>query len=191
MNHTGSVRKLRAQLTETVQYKLPIGGDLVALNPLLGQELRLQFSGDIHCVNCGRKTNKSFNQGYCFPCMRSLAECDSCIIKPELCHYHAGTCREPSWGEQHCFTDHFIYLANTSGLKVGITRNTNIPTRWLDQGATQALPIMRVKNRLLSGQAEVIFKQYVADKTAWQRINYSTNVGRKSTPQVRRLARTL
>ena len=102
--------------------------------------------------------------------MQTLAECDSCLIKPELCHYHEGTCREPAWGEEHCFQDHFVYLANTSGLKVGITRQTNVPARWMDQGATQALPIYKVRDRLTSGLVEVILKQHVADKTAWQRM---------------------
>jgi hypothetical protein len=170
MTYEGNLRKLQVTLTDPVQYALPLGESRVPMNALIGQELSLQYSGEIHCVNCGRKTSKSFNQGYCFPCMQSLAECDSCLIKPELCHYHAGTCREPAWGEEHCFQDHFVYLANTSGLKVGITRQTNVPARWMDQGATQALPIYKVRDRLTSGLVEVILKQHVADKTAWQRM---------------------
>jgi hypothetical protein len=67
-----------------------------------------------------------------------------CIMKPETCHYHLGTCREPDWAQSHCFRPHIVYLANSSGVKVGITRKTQIPTRWLDQGASQALPIFEV-----------------------------------------------
>ena len=170
MTFEGNLRKLQVTLTDPVQYALPLDEQRVPMNALIGQSLRLEYTGEIHCVNCGRKTTKSFNQGYCFPCMQSLAECDSCLIKPELCHYHQGTCREPAWGEAHCFQDHFVYLANTSGLKVGITRQTNVPARWMDQGATQALPIYKVKDRLTSGLVEVILKQHVADKTAWQRM---------------------
>lgn len=170
MTYEGNLRKLQVTLTDPVQYALVLGESRVPMNALIGQQLSLQYSGEIHCVNCGRKTSKSFNQGYCFPCMQTLAECDSCLVKPELCHYHAGTCREPSWGEEHCFQDHFVYLANTSGLKVGITRQTNVPARWMDQGATQALPIYKVRDRLTSGLVEVILKQHVADKTAWQRM---------------------
>lgn len=170
MTREGNLRKLQVTLTDPVQYALPIGEERVPMNALIGQELILQYAGEIHCVNCGRKTSKSFNQGYCFPCMQTLAECDSCLIKPELCHYHEGTCREPAWGEEHCFQDHFVYLANTSGLKVGITRQTNVPARWMDQGATQALPIYKARDRLTSGMIEVILKQHVADKTAWQRM---------------------
>jgi hypothetical protein len=91
-------------------------------------------------------------------------------MKPETCHYHAGTCREPEWGETHCLQHHYVYLANSSGIKVGITRGTQIPTRWIDQGASQALPIFRVGNRLLSGKIEVAIKAHVADRTDWRKM---------------------
>jgi hypothetical protein len=89
-------------------------------------------------------------------------------VSPEKCHYAAGTCREPEWGETHCMIDHIVYLANTSGLKVGITRGSQVPTRWMDQGATQAQPIFRVDTRLHSGLVEAVFKNHIADKTHWQ-----------------------
>ena len=167
----GNLRKMRATLAEdgVARYELPCGEAHVPFNELLGRRIRLAYSGEINCIHCGRKTKKSFNQGYCYPCFKRLAQCDSCIVKPETCHYHAGTCREPEWGEAHCMTDHVVYLANTSGLKVGITRGTQVPTRWIDQGATEALPILRVPDRLSSGLAEAIFARHVADKTAWQR----------------------
>jgi len=161
---------MQTQLNETVQYHLPIADELVDMNALIGSEIHFSHQGEINCVACGRKTKKSFSQGFCYPCFQSLAQCDSCIIKPEKCHYSAGTCREPQWGEAFCLKDHYVYLANSSGLKVGITRGTQIPTRWMDQGATQAIPIFKVKNRLTSGLVEVIFKNHVADKTSWQKM---------------------
>jgi hypothetical protein len=165
----GDLRKMPSVLADgEVSYSLPVGEQLVPLNSLLGKTLSLTYLGSIHCVHCGRKTKKSFNQGYCFPCFRRLAQCDSCIVSPEKCHFHEGTCREPEWGEANCMIDHFVYLANTSGLKVGITRGTQVPTRWVDQGATQALPVFRVASRLDSGLLETMFAQHVADKTAWQ-----------------------
>lgn len=164
----GTLRKMRSRLERPVAYKIPLGATEVGLNPLLEKQLRLEFKGKINCVHCGRKINKSFNQGYCWPCFQSLAQCDSCIIHPEKCHFDQGSCREPNWGEKFCLQDHIIYLANSSGLKVGITRATQVPTRWIDQGATQALAIIRVRNRLQSGSLEVIFKQHVADKTNWR-----------------------
>lgn len=166
--HTGQLQKMRGSLSQPVAYALPLDAEQIPLNPLLGSRIQLRFTGEIHCIHCGRATRKSFNQGYCYPCFQRLAQCDSCIVKPELCHYFEGTCREPDWADQHCMQDHIVYLANSSGVKVGITRGTQIPTRWIDQGAVQALPIMRVSNRLQSGLVEVMFAQHVADKTNWR-----------------------
>ncbi len=168
MKKTGHLHKLRSHLESPIHYFLPLDDDEVDLNKLIGKKISLEFSGEIHCKQCGKVTKKSYSQGYCFVCMRSLPECDMCIMKPETCHFHLGTCRDPSWGEKNCFKDHTVYLANTSGIKVGITRDT--PTRWIDQGATQALPIFRVKNRLLSGLIESEFKQHIADKTDWRKM---------------------
>ena len=167
---TGDLQKMETELGETVNYRLPLNAERVAMNDLIGQVITLEYCNEIHCIACGRKTNKSFNQGYCFPCLRSLAECDSCIVKPELCHFHEGTCRDESWALSHCMQDHIVYLANSSGIKVGITRQSQVPTRWMDQGATQALPIYRVKNRYMSGLMEVILKNHVADKTDWRKM---------------------
>ena len=155
---------------EPVFYRLPVGDDRLELTPLLGHRLSLRHSGRIFCVACGKKTSKSFNQGYCYPCFTRLAQCDLCIVKPETCHFAAGTCREPAWGEEFCFQPHVVYLANSSGIKVGITRGSQIPTRWIDQGAIQALPIFEVSSRHISGLIEVILAQHVSDKTSWQQM---------------------
>ena len=164
----GGLRKMQVELGETVRYRLfPEQGGL-CLNESLGQSVRLSFTGAIHCVACDRLTKKSFNQGYCFPCLRKLAACDSCIVSPEKCHLAEGTCREPDWAETHCQVPHIVYLSNTSNVKVGITRETQIPTRWIDQGATQAKPIARVQTRHQSGLLEVLCAQQVGDRTAWQ-----------------------
>ncbi|MCF7981336.1 MAG: DUF2797 domain-containing protein [Pseudomonadales bacterium] len=164
----GDLYKMQVELATPVNYQLPLGESLILLNPYLGQKICLSYQGQIHCVHCGRLTKKSFNQGYCYPCLTRLAQCDRCIVSPETCHYDAGTCREPAWGEQHCMRQHYVYLANSSGLKVGITRAENIPSRWIDQGAIQALPILVVASRYQSGLAEVLFKQHIADKTNWR-----------------------
>ena len=163
---SGAVRKMKTRLADTVEYQMILGKHAVPLNAYLGKQLQLDYKGAINCIHCDRKTSKSFSQGYCYPCFKRLAQCDLCIMSPERCHYDAGTCREPQWGETHCMIDHTVYLANTSGLKVGITRD--VPTRWMDQGASQAQPIFRVGNRLLSGLVETVFKNHIADKTNWQ-----------------------
>jgi len=170
--YTGMLKKMRTHADENnkVSYMLPIGSDLVDVNALIGKEITLNFNGEINCVSCNRKTKKSFNQGYCYPCLISLAQCDSCIIKPEKCHYHEGTCREPQWGEEHCFSEHFVYLANTGTVKVGITRQVSdgVSVRWMDQGATQATIMLRVPDRLTSGLVETLCKDQIADKTNWR-----------------------
>lgn len=162
---SGNLEKMRATLGDTMEYSLPIGEERLALNPLIGKSLQITAEGTINCIACGRKTKKSYSQGHCYPCSQRLASCDLCIMKPETCHYDKGTCREPQWGEAHCMQPHFVYLSNTSGVKVGITRQTQIPTRWIDQGATQALPIFKVQTRLQSGLVEVMCKTHVADRT--------------------------
>ena len=106
----GIIRKMLTQPTNPVSYWLPIGQESLALNELIGSDITLQFTGNIYCIECGRKTKKSFNQGHCFPCLRSLAACDTCIVKPETCHYEKGTCREPEWGEANCMRPHVIYV---------------------------------------------------------------------------------
>lgn len=166
---SGNLSKMQTRLQDgRVHYSLELGGQNIDLNALLGRSVRLSFAAQINCVACGRKTNKSFNQGYCYPCFSTLAQCDVCIMSPEKCHFQAGTCREPAWGEEFCNREHFVYLANSTGFKVGITRGTQLPTRWLDQGAVQGLAVARVATRQISGLLETIFKQHVADKTNWR-----------------------
>lgn len=172
----GKLRKMFTDLSETVQYRLPLVQSdnttalFIDMNNLIGKKIKLTYQGEIHCVACGAKTKKSYSQGYCYMCMKSLPECDMCIMKPETCHYFEGTCRDSVWGDEHCMQKHFVYLANSSGLKVGITRGSQVPTRWMDQGAVQALPIFQVKNRLMSGLVEVIVKRHMSDKTDWRKM---------------------
>lgn len=168
----GCLSKMAAALPgrqdQPVVYHLRAGEHRVALNERIGEPLSLRWTGAIACTHCGRATKKSFAQGHCYPCFKRLAQCDTCIMKPETCHFFQGTCREPEWGERHCFQPHIVYLANSSGLKVGITRKTQMPTRWLDQGAIQALPILEVDTRQQSGFVEMLFKEQVADRTNWR-----------------------
>jgi len=166
----GNLRKMVATAETPVAYALPVGDLLLPLNALLGKAIRLEYGGQIHCVACGHLTKKSFHDGYCFRCFSSLARCDLCIVKPELCHYAHGTCREPAWGLANCMQPHYVYLANASGLKVGITRASQVPTRWLDQGAIQALSVLRVQSRHQAGLLEVAIKKYVSDRTDWRKM---------------------
>jgi len=173
------VSRLSGQLTKMAvtlpadnqaRYAMRLGEQEMPMNELVGQTVTLRYQGEIHCLNCQRLTKKSFSGGFCFPCSQRLAQCDMCFLKPELCHFEQGTCREPDWGQAVCMQDHIVYLANSSGLKVGITRINQVPTRWVDQGATQALPIFRVRSRYQSGLVEVMFKNHVSDRTDWRKM---------------------
>jgi len=165
---SGCLKKMRTTPGQPVQYQLVIGDELVELNPYIGGSIELSFSGRIECVNCSRSTKKSFNQGYCYPCFKKLAECDQCVMSPEKCHFHEGTCRDPEWGKKYCMQGHTVYLANSSSIKVGITRDGQLPTRWIDQGAIQGVPVIQTATRQLAGFAEDAIREYVSDRTQWQ-----------------------
>ena len=167
---TDHLRKMSAQPAQPVQYELVLSEHKIPLNPYLGHPLQLRFTGRIHCIQCGRQTKQSFQQGYCYPCMQRLAECQFCIIHPEKCQSIHRPCPPDDWAHAQCMQPHIVYLANSSGLKVGITRLSQTVTRWIDQGASQALPILQIANRYQSGVIEVYLKQFINDKTNWRKL---------------------
>lgn len=152
----------------TAQYQLRLSDERLPLNQFVGSNITLRFTGKIRCSHCGRASKKSFSQGYCYPCSQKLAECDLCVMSPVRCHYAEGTCRDEAWADTHCMVDHIVYLANATGPKVGITRANQMPTRWLDQGAIQALPVLRVGTRHISGVVEALGSEIIADKSNWR-----------------------
>lgn len=166
----GILRKMHADWQSPVQYSLKVNEEKLMLNEFLNKKIHLQFMQQIFCIQCERKITRSFQQGYCYPCYQRLLECNLCSIHPERCRCEEGHCKADDWAHAHCVQKHVIYLANSSGLKVGITRHSQIPTRWIDQGATQALVIMEVQNRLQAGLVEVALKNFVADKTNWRKM---------------------
>lgn len=170
MKISGNILKMKSSLESPVQYKLPIGNELVPMNEMIGKKIKLSFEGQINCISTGEKISKSYNQGYSFKASQKLAACDICIVKPELCHFADGTCREPDWGITNCFQPHIVYLSVSSHLKIGITRQSQVPTRWIDQGATYALPILRVNDRLTSGLIEKEISKVYSDKTNWRKM---------------------
>ncbi|MEA3317634.1 MAG: DUF2797 domain-containing protein [Bacteroidota bacterium] len=161
---------MEASLDNKIQYFLPIGRNKIFMNDLIGQKIEFSFKGQINCIKCGRLTNKSFHQGYCFRCFRTAPETEECVLRPELCRAHEGIARDMEFAKNHCLKNHYVYLALTSGLKVGVTRKTQIPTRWIDQGATQAIVIAETPNRYIAGLIEVDLKKHFADKTNWRRM---------------------
>ncbi|MCF8465750.1 MAG: DUF2797 domain-containing protein [Flavobacteriales bacterium] len=170
MEYAGNLFKMPAEFGSPIQYSLILGDDEIKMNNLLGSKISLNFEGKINCVSCGRPTKKAFGQGFCYPCFANAPENAECIVRPELCEGHLGKGRDPEWERKYHVQPHYIYLALSSGLKVGITRGTQIPTRWIDQGASSAIILAEVPYRQLSGQIEVALKKHYDDKTNWQRM---------------------
>ncbi|QHG92611.1 DUF2797 domain-containing protein [Coxiella endosymbiont of Amblyomma sculptum] len=165
------LNKLVSVLKTPVEYYLTHSKyGKVFLNTWLGKSVLLSHTGSIHCIRCKRETNKSFQQGFCYPCLRRLWECNFCIIRPECCRIEKGECPVDDWAHAHCHKNHIVYLANSAKLKVGITQTTQVPTRWIDQGAIQAVPMFQTKNRFQAGTIEVVLKSFVADRTDWRRM---------------------
>jgi hypothetical protein len=143
------------------------------LNQYIGSPLTIHFTGQINCTACGRKTKKTFGQGFCFPCSQSRAEADICIVRPELCHHGQADhpCRDEAFAQSQCFQPHILYCSMTSGVKVGITRQPNVPSRWIDQGAVGAIPVARMPDRRAVGLVEKrLSDEGFADKTHWTRM---------------------
>lgn len=175
MEYRGYLRKMSTHHATPVNYHLVFDrGESIPLNPLVGKSLALHFTGEISCTACGKTLKKAAPDGLCFPCSRRLASADLCQTRPEICHHHRGTCREPQWAQENCFIPHTVYLANTSGLKVGITRTRQERIRWMDQGAAQAIPLGGVQNRLQAGLVEVALKAHYDDRTDWRAMLRST-----------------
>ncbi len=152
----------------SVRYLLPVGGIVHDLASLMGKPFTLKATGVLTCVCCGRRVNKFYGQGFCYPCLRDAPEAAECIIRPELCQAHLGGGRDPDWECRYHATEHVVYLSWTGGLKVGVTRATQVPTRWIDQGAVAALVVARTPYRQLAGLIEVDLKCLFADRTDWR-----------------------
>ena len=167
----GNILKMRSSLEKsgaTVEYSLPVSGEDIKMNDLINEKIKIEYLGRINCIHCGRETKKSFAQGYCYPCFISLPQTDACSLHPEKCEAHRGISRDMSWSEKNCLSTHIVYLALTPGLKVGVTRESQIPTRWIDQGAWETIVLARTDNRYSAGVLEVFLKNHVADKTNWR-----------------------
>ena len=167
---SGNLRKMQTELADVAQYTLMLDGVSIDMNAKIGTDIKLSFDGTINCIACDRITKKSFGQGFCFPCFRSAPEASECIIRPELCRAHEGEARDMAWAEKHCLVEQIVYLARSSAVKVGITRASQMPTRWIDQGATDAIVFARVPNRYTAGLVEVAMKEHLTDRTNWQRM---------------------
>jgi len=165
---SGNIIKMRSEFADPVKYFLPIGETELAMNELIGKNLQLTFTGQINCISCGKKTKTSFGQGFCYNCLQTAPEASETVMRPELSKAHLGIARDMEWAREHDLIDHFVYLAISGELKVGVTRHHQVPTRWIDQGAGEAIILARTPNRHISGVIEVFLKNYFSDKTNWR-----------------------
>lgn len=174
MIYTGNIRKMHSELLDEVAYRLPLydvleAKELVAMTELVGQTIRIQFQNEINCVVSGKKIKKTYGDGMSYDAFMSSPLATPSIIRPELSRIHEGIAlRDEEWERKHHLQPHVVYLSNTSGIKVGVTRTTQIPTRWIDQGAVGAILLAEVPYRQLAGLIEVNLKEHVADKTNWR-----------------------
>ncbi len=168
--HTGNLKKMKVRLDKPVQYTLELGEECIDMTALVGRRIRFAYHGIINCKVCGRKTRKSFAQGFCYEHFLKSPENAECIIRPELCEGHLGKGRDPEWEIEHHVRPHVVYLAVASGIKVGVTRHDQIPTRWIDQGAWKVIRLAEVPYRYLAGVIEVALKDHISDKTHWQKM---------------------
>lgn len=171
MEKTGTLRKMISEKGTPVKYWLNLDKErAIFLNDSIGKEFQLIWTGEINCINCGKSIPKTFGQGFCYDCFMNSAQAAPCIIRPELCEAHLGKGREIEWEMEHHNKPHLVYLAQTSGIKVGVTRDQQVPTRWIDQGAHRAVIIAKVPYRQLAGAVEIELKQYLSDRTDWRKM---------------------
>jgi len=165
-----NLHKMLTVHADPVQYSLKAGSDLIVLNDLIGKEIQLKFNNKIYCIHCGKQTKTSFGQGFCYPCFISVPEAEDCVLRPELCTAHMGHARDMEYAKDHCLIDHYVYMALSGGLKVGVTRFTQKPVRWIDQGASHAIIVAKTPNRFIAGSIEVALKHHFHDKTNWRKM---------------------
>jgi len=184
MRWEGNIRKMRTSLNEGMaQYSLPLYDIIepavqVPMNDLVGREVQIRFDGQINCVETGQVIKKTYGEGMSYKAWSDSPWATESIIRPELSRIHEGIAlRDEEWEREHHLVPHYTYLSLTSDIKVGVTRVKNIPSRWIDQGAIQAVAIAETPYRQAAGLLEVELKKYLTDKTNWRQmlLGHQTN----------------
>lgn len=169
MQYEGVLKKMQTEIGNPIQYYIVFENSFLNVNQLLNKNIEIQFLG-YQCLNCNKK-KKIFRQGFCYDCTMNSASAGDWIIAPELSTAHLDIeDRDLEYEKSVQLQPHIVYFALSSEVKVGVTRKTQIPTRWIDQGACQAIPIVEVPNRYLAGITEVSLKKLYADKSNWQKM---------------------
>jgi len=169
MQYQGVLTKMQTELDNPIQYYLVFEDDFIHVNQLLDKELRIEFL-KYQCLACG-KNKKIYRQGFCYDDFYKVPQAADWIMRPELSKAHLDEeDRDLAYEKKVQLQPHIVYLANSSNVKVGVTRKTQVPTRWIDQGAHEAIEIVEVPNRYLAGITEVALKEHIADKTNWRKM---------------------
>ncbi len=169
MQYEGVLTKMQTELGNPIQYFMVFPHNFLNVNQLLNREIELTHTG-YECLNCG-KEKKIFRQGFCYDCFMSSAAAGDWIMRPELSTAHLDIeDRDLAYEKKVQLQPHIVYLAIASDVKIGVTRKTQVPTRWIDQGASYALPVVEVPNRYLAGITEVQLKNFYTDKTNWRKM---------------------
>jgi len=160
--------KMKTQMGNQIDYFFECPEKDIHVNTYIGKQISLKWNGRIECSKCLKQTDKSFGQGFCYSCFISAPEASPCILHPELCEAHLGKGRDIEYELKYHNQPHIVYLAATDIVKVGVTKISQVPTRWIDQGANKAIILAEVPNRYLAGKIEVALKDHFSDKTNWQ-----------------------
>lgn len=163
-----NLSKMRTEYGFPVRYYLAASGAEIFMNDLIGSRVTIEYQHVNNCISCGDVTRRSYMNGHCYKCYMTLPECDDGVFNPEKDMAHLGISRDMEWSKQYSLIDHYVYLAFTGDLKVGVTRYNQIPTRWIDQGAVAAIKFAKTPYRNLAGQIEVEMKKHLSDKTNWK-----------------------
>ncbi len=175
MQFEGVLRKMRTEIGKPIQYYLVFESDFLNLNQVLDKEVNLAFI-KYQCLHCG-EDRQIYRQGFCRSCFFEIPAAGAWIIRPELSTAHLDEeDRDLGFEKQVQLQPHIVYLANSSNIKVGVTRKSQLPTRWIDQGAHEAISVVEVPNRYLAGITEVALKSHLSDKTNWRRMLTNTLV---------------
>lgn len=174
MTYQGVLKKMMTANEDVVQYYLDMDADFLNMNQLLDREISMTFV-KFECLNCGLE-KQIYRQGFCQSCFFETPSAGDWIMRPELSKAHLGIeDRDLEFEKKMQLKPHIVYLANSSNVKVGVTRKSQVPTRWIDQGAHEAIEIVEVPNRYLAGITEVALKEHVADKTNWRKMLTNNN----------------
>lgn len=169
MQYQGVLRKMQTEHTDPINYYLVLEDDFMHMNQLLDKEIHIEFV-KYQCLACG-ENKKIYRQGYCYEDFFKVPQAADWIMKPELSKAHLDEeDRDLAYEKSVQLKPHIVYLANSSNVKVGVTRKSQVPTRWIDQGAHEALAIVEAPNRYLAGITEVALKEHIADKTNWRKM---------------------